>query len=83
MNEKKPLPILKSLEDAKATACITVKGGLTEREAAILKEIREAKARLTGASARESEQIRSRLAELKRLKEEARRERMQILGYEV
>ena len=83
MNEdKKRLPVLETVVGAGWSACTLVRGGLTEREVALLREMREVKARLQAAAESERPVLAARLDALKAQREAARRERMTLLGHQ-
>ncbi|MGC8723653.1 MAG: hypothetical protein ACP5VF_07245 [Acidobacteriota bacterium] len=83
MNEdKRRLPILETAEGAGWSACTAVRGGLTEREVALLREMREVKARLQTVAESERPALAARLEALKVARHQARRERMVLLGHQ-
>lgn len=59
-----------------------LQGGLTDREVRLLREMRRLKERLPGTDPKDRQELLHRLALLKREREEARRERMSLLGHE-
>ena len=80
--DKTRLPVLETAEGAGWSACAAVRGGLTEREVALLREMREVKARLQAAAEPERPALAARLDALKAQREAARRERMTLLGHQ-
>ncbi|MGC8762927.1 MAG: hypothetical protein ACP5VN_04745 [Acidobacteriota bacterium] len=59
-----------------------LRGGLTDREVRLLHEMRRLKERLPGTAPEDRQELLHRLALLQREREEARRERMSLLGHE-
>ena len=83
MNEDKTrLPILETAEGAGWSACTAVRGGLTDREVDLLQEMRQVKVALQAAAESERPALAARLHALKAQREEARRERMTLLGHQ-
>ncbi len=80
-DEKVSLPILETAEGAPQSACTAVRVGLTDREMAILREMSETKRRLRIAPEAERPALAARLEALKGARQEARRERMALLGH--
>ncbi|MEW5765776.1 MAG: hypothetical protein ACOYXN_07475 [Acidobacteriota bacterium] len=63
------------------SACATVRGGLTDREVALLTQMRSLKETLRQAPPGERPALTRALESLRALREEARRERMALLGH--
>ena len=80
--DKTRLPVLGTDEGAGWSSCTAVRGGLTDSEVALLAEMREVKRRLRTASRAEHPALASQLDALKAQREEARRERMTLLGHQ-
>lgn len=74
-------PALQVLRPSAPTACTTIRGGLTDREVALLAQMRSLKETLRGAPPEERPALIRSLEALKALREEARRERMALLGH--
>jgi hypothetical protein len=79
--EKTRLPLLETAEGAGWSACTAARGGLTDREVALLREMRQVKARLQTAAESERPALAARLEALRVARHQARRERMALLGY--
>ncbi|MEW6758366.1 MAG: hypothetical protein AB1347_09105 [Acidobacteriota bacterium] len=74
-------PGLRVLRPTTPTACATIRGGLTDREVALLLQMKSLKEALRGAPPEERPALKRSLASLKARREEARRERMALLGH--
>ncbi len=75
------LPGLRVLRPSAPTACNTIRGGLTGREVALLTRMRSLKEALRGAPPAERPALIRSLEALKAHRQEARRERMALLGH--
>lgn len=81
MKTNPPAPRLRVLDSRAPSSCTAVRGGLTDREVSLLARMRGLKEALRSASPEAAPGLRSSLEALKVEREEARRERMDLLDH--